>query len=337
VTRTRDSDTRDPSTDGLSGTQVGRARISTGQATIADWSQSAAPETFYDAAVILIAHPENRRLGNRFTLPPGGTLEIGRAPSAGVSLPEVPSLSRSHARLRYAGGKVSIEDLGSRNGTYVNDRPVRGVVELHSGDRFQVGSVHFKFLHERDVEHAYHEAIYQMVMRDGLTEIFNQRKFQEEGERETARALRHARPLTLVLFDIDHFKSVNDSYGHLCGDAVLKQMAARVNELLRPEQIFARIGGEEFAVLCPETDLDGATVLAGKLRELFEAAPFECGTATVGITCSFGVAGVGPEMRRLDDLIEATDRALYRAKNAGRNRVEIETPGAGRAESTDPE
>ena len=107
--------------------------------------------------------------------------------------------------------------------------------------------------------------------------------------------------------------------------------------LLRPEQIFARIGGEEFAVLCPETDLDGATVLAGKLRELFEAAPFECGTATVGITCSFGVAGVGAEMRRLDDLIEAADRALYRAKNGGRNRVEIETPGAGRAESTDPD
>lgn len=337
MTRSRDSDTRDPSTDGLSGTQVGRVRVSTGQATIADWSQAAPPETYYDAAVILIAHPENRRLGNRFTLPPGGTLEIGRAPSAGVSLPEVPSLSRSHARLRYAAGKVSIEDLGSRNGTYVNDRAVRGVVELHSGDRFQVGSVHFKFLHERDVEHAYHEAIYQMVMRDGLTEVFNQRKFQEEGEREIARALRHGRPLALVLFDIDHFKSVNDNYGHLCGDAVLKQMAARVNELLRPEQIFARIGGEEFAVLCPETDLDGATVMAGKLRELFEAAPFECGTATVGVTCSFGVAGVGPEMRRLDDLIEAADRALYRAKNGGRNRVEQELPGAGRAESTDPD
>ena len=324
MARTKDSDTRDPSTDGLSATKIGQVRRATDQHTVAEWAQAASPETYYEAAVILISHPENRRLGNRFTLAPGGTIDVGRSPAAGISLPEVPSLSRSHARLRYLGGRVTVEDLGSRNGTYVNDRQVRGVVELHTGDRFQVGSVHFKFLHERDVEHAYHEAIYQMVMRDGLTEVFNQRKFQEEGTRELARALRHGRPLTIVLFDIDHFKKVNDTHGHLCGDAVLKQIASRVNELLRPEQIFARIGGEEFAVLCPETDLEGATVLAEKMRELFEARSFECGTTPVSVTCSFGVAVAETEMRRLDDLVETADRALYRAKNEGRNRVVVE-------------
>ncbi len=322
--RPKDSDTRDPSTDGLSGTHVGQVRHNTDQATVAEWKNAVSPETYYEAAVILIAHPENKRLGNRFALAPGGTIDIGRSPSAAVSLPEVPSLSRSHARLRYLGGRVTVEDLGSRNGTFVNDRPVKGVVELHSGDRFQVGSVHFKFLHERDVEHAYHEAIYQMVMRDGLTEVFNQRKFQEEGARELARALRHVRPLTLVLFDIDHFKRVNDTHGHLCGDAVLKQIAARVNGLLRPEQIFARVGGEEFAVLCPETDFEGAAALAEKMRAIFEEAPFECGSVPIPVTCSFGVAGAEAAMRRLDDLVAAADRALYRAKNEGRNRVEIE-------------
>ncbi|HSM14543.1 MAG TPA: GGDEF domain-containing protein [Thermoanaerobaculia bacterium] len=327
----KDSDTRDPSTDGLSSTQVRqlREKLHTDQATVADWARQVGQETYFEAAVILIAHPENKRLGTRFTLAPGSTLDIGRSPSARVSLPEVPSLSRSHARLRYDRGQVMIEDLGSRNGTYVNDREVKSVVELHTGDRFQVGSVHFKFLHERDVEHAYHEAIYQMVMRDGLTEIFNQRKFQEEGARELARAQRHARPLSLILFDIDHFKQVNDTYGHLCGDAVLKQLSARVGELLRPEQIFARVGGEEFAVLSPETDLAGALTMADKIREIFAARHFDCGSAPVRVTCSFGVAVAQAGMRGLDDLVSAADRALYRAKNGGRNRVEQEPVAVG--------
>jgi diguanylate cyclase (GGDEF)-like protein len=327
MTRRPDSDTRDPSTDGLSATKVGQLRRPTAQLSARDLGQSVA-ESFYEAAVIVIAHPEDRRLGNRFALAPGATLEIGRSPAAQISLPEVPSLSRSHARLRYSGGHVTIEDLGSRNGTYVNDLPVEAATDLRSGDRFQVGSVHFKFLHDRDVEHAYHEAIYQMVMRDGLTEIFNQRKFLEEGERELARALRHDRPLTLILFDLDHFKDVNDTYGHLCGDAVLKQAAARVNGLLRPEQIFARIGGEEFAVLCPEIALDGARTLAEKLRALLSGRPFDWGVGAVAVTCSFGVAAADAGMEHLRDLVAVADRALYRAKAAGRDRVEIEPPAA---------
>ena len=118
---------------------------------------------------------------------------------------------------------------------------------------------------------------------------------------------------------------MNDTHGHLCGDAVLKQIAARVNEMLRPEQIFARIGGEEFAVLCPETDLEGATVMAEKMRSTFQERDFECGTTPISVTCSFGVAVAETEMRRLDDLVETADRALYRAKNEGRNRVVVES------------
>jgi len=325
----RDSDTHDPSTDSLSATHGGTTRVAADQATIAEWARSLPPETFYEAAVILIAHPENRRLGIRFALAPGGTLDIGRSPTAQISFPEVPSLSRAHARLRFAGGRVTIEDLGSRNGTFVNDRPVTGVVDLRSGDRFQVGSVHFKFLHERDVEHAYHEAIYQMVMRDGLTEVYNQRKFQEEATREFARAQRHDRPLALVLLDIDHFKQVNDTYGHLCGDAVLKQLAGRVSARLRPEQVFARLGGEEFGILCPETGVEGGMALAEKLRRVFEDEPFQAGATPFGVTCSFGVAGLAPGMSAFDDLVAAADAALYRAKREGRNRVETATPAPG--------
>jgi diguanylate cyclase (GGDEF)-like protein len=279
-----------------------------------------------EANVILIAHPENRTLGTRFRLRPGSVIEIGRSPTAEISFPEVLSISRTHARLEHQGSNVVIEDLGSTNGTYVNDRVIQKSQQLRSGDRFQVGAVHFKFLHERDVENAYHLAIYDLVMRDGLTEIFNKRKFEEEVEREVARASRYSRPLALILFDIDHFKAVNDTYGHLCGDYVLKQVAERVRTGLRAEQVFARVGGEEFVVLCPETNGDHARRLAEKLRDRLAAEPVEYAGFQVPVTCSFGVAELQPDMRDGTALYEASDRALYDSKQGGRNMVCIFAP-----------
>lgn len=281
------------------------------------------PTAIYEAAVILIAHPENRRLGARYRVSPGASIEVGRSPHAVISLPEVPSLSRNHARLRFVDGRVLLEDLGSRNGTFVNDRVLNGPAELRSGDRFQVGAVHFKFLHERDVEHAYYEAIYEMVARDGLTGVFNRRKFFDEGTREFARAQRYGRPLSILLLDIDHFKLVNDGYGHLGGDAVLKQFAARLQPLVRTEELFARLGGEEFAVLCPETDVDRARVLAEKLGELCRSQPFDCSGTPVPVSVSCGVAGVQPAMSRFEDLLRIADEALYQAKRDGRDRVVV--------------
>ena len=128
---------------------------------------------------------------------------------------------------------------------------------LRSGDRFQTAAVHFKFLHEQDVESAYHLAIYELVAKDGLTEIFNKRKFEEELQRELARAARHQRPLSLIIFDLDEFKAINDTYGHLCGDFILKQIASLARELVRPEQVLARVGGDEFVILAPETGSRG--------------------------------------------------------------------------------
>lgn len=281
------------------------------------------PAAVYEAAVILIAHPENRRLGARYRITPGAPIEVGRSPHAAISLPEVPSLSRNHARLRFDKGRVLLEDLGSRNGTFVNDRAVRGAAELRSGDRFQAGAVHFKFLHERDVEHAYYEAIYEMVARDGLTGVFNRRKFFEEGSREFARAQRYGRPLSVLLLDIDHFKGVNDQHGHLGGDAVLKQFAARLQPLVRTEELFARLGGEEFGVLCPETDAERAAVLAEKLGELCRGESFDCNGVPVAVTVSCGVAGVQPAMSRFEDLLRVADEALYQAKRDGRDRVVV--------------
>ncbi len=278
------------------------------------------------ADVILIAHPDDTGLGTRFRLPPQGELVIGRHLDASISLPEVRSLSRHHARLRYCGDRVEVQDLGSTNGTFVNDRLVESAETLHSGDRFQVGAAHFKFLHERDPEHAYHEAIHNLVVRDGLTEAFNRRKFEEEMAREFARASRHRRPLTLVLFDIDHFKDVNDTHGHLCGDFILQQIVQQTRRFLRTEQMLARVGGEEFAIAGPEIGLTGAVKLAERLRKFVAESEFEFGEASVRITCSFGVAQLVPTMKGPEDLFEAADQAMYQSKERGRNLVSCHVP-----------
>ena len=284
-----------------------------------------APHVQLEADVILIAHPENQRLGSRFRLSSGTTLEIGRSAAVGISLPEVMSISRKHARLRYSGRVVTVEDLGSTNGTYVNGQPVHGKVALRSGDRFQTAAVHFKFLHERDVENAYHLAIYELVSKDGLTEIYNKRKYEEEVQRELARAVRHQRPLSLIIFDLDEFKGINDTYGHLCGDFILKQIATLARELVRPEQILARVGGDEFVILAPETDASGARTLAHKLAERISGFDHQYGDVKIPVSCSFGVAELAPEMITPQALYQAADRALLRSKREGRRRITLDS------------
>jgi diguanylate cyclase (GGDEF)-like protein len=280
----------------------------------------------FEADIILIAHPDSQRLGTRYRLSPGTTLEVGRSSSVRISLPEVMSLSRKHARIRYTGSTVTVEDLGSTNGTYVNGQPIHGRSVLRSGDRFQTAAVHFKFLHEQDVENAYHLAIYELVTKDGLTETYNKRKYEEEFLREFSRSVRHRRPLSLIVFDLDEFKQINDTYGHLCGDFVLKQVASLARELVRPEQVLARVGGDEFVILAPETEAEGAETLATKLRDRIVGLDHRYGDVKINLTCSFGVAELAEGMTSPHDLYEAADSALLQAKRSGRNRVACYTP-----------
>ncbi|MCG6551949.1 MAG: diguanylate cyclase [Candidatus Magnetominusculus sp. LBB02] len=156
-----------------------------------------------------------------------------------------------------------------------------------------------------------------MATRDGLTNIYNRKKFDDELQKEIKRSLRYNNYLSLIIFDIDHFKSVNDTYGHPTGDLVLKEITRLVSENVRKYDIFARYGGEEFVILTPETNLAGAKELAEKLREIIQDNEFN----EVGkVTCSFGVS----EYVKEEDpagFVKKADYALYIAKNKGRNRV----------------
>lgn len=311
---------QDPPTDGGDGRGFYATPTHVGAAAGLD-KQEASADPALEANIILIAHPENRDLGRRFRLSPGSTLELGRVPEADVCLADNLSVSRRHARLNYGPEGVVLEDLGSKNGTFLNDRLVDAPTLLKSGDRFQVGTVHFKFLRQLDVEHAYHETIHHLVSRDGLTGAYNRRRYEEEAHREVARAGRYGRPLSLILFDLDEFKEINDRHGHLCGDAVLKQVVELASGFLRPEQVLARVGGEEFAILSPEVDIDRALILAEKLCRAIAQHEFACGSRRLQLTASFGVSALKRSITSAHRLYEAADRALYIAKQGGRNRV----------------
>ena len=258
-------------------------------------------------------------LGKRIPL---GTdeIECGRSAQTGIPLDD-DAVSRHHARFAWTGSGYLVADLGSTNGTFVNDASVRER-SLADGDQVKIGHTIFKFICGSNVELTYHETIYRLMTFDGLTQIHNKRSFEVVIEREVSRAHRYRRPLSLMLFDIDHFKRVNDACGHLAGDAVLRQLAALVSANIRREDILARVGGEEFALVVPEIALDAARVVGEKLRAVVERTPCRFEDATIPITASFGVAEVaaspptGPK-----ELYQLADAQLYAAKRGGRNRV----------------
>ncbi len=164
------------------------------------------------------------------------------------------------------------------------------------------------------------QALADLAARDPLTGLYNRRKLDENFRLEVERAGRYGRPFSAILFDIDHFKTVNDRYGHSAGDDVLVQMSAWLQAALRTTDIPGRWGGDEFLVLCPETGLDTALQLADRLRHDYEGYDFP---GAVRLTASFGVAA-HRSGRTDSDILQSADAALYRAKQGGRNRVEKE-------------
>jgi diguanylate cyclase (GGDEF)-like protein len=259
-----------------------------------------------------------KQLGRRWELR-GRTLSIGREEGNDLVI-ESDAVSRRHARVDVGEDDVTISDLGSTNGTYVNETPAKAT-PLNHGDLVKIGDTIFKYLAEGNLESAYHEEIYRLTIVDGLTEIHNKRYMLEYLDRELSRCLRYGRPLALVMFDLDHFKKVNDTFGHFAGDTVLRAVSAVVRDRIRREELFARYGGEEFAIVLPETPRDAALLFAEKVRLLVVENPVAFEAQQIPVTVSLGVGTISPTVKTVPDLIEAADKNLYKAKNQGRNRV----------------
>jgi diguanylate cyclase (GGDEF)-like protein len=248
-------------------------------------------------------------------------IRIGRAPDNEIVLDDDDGVSRWHVRLERRGDGLMLMDLGSTNGTLLNDNELVGVAELQNGDRFKVGATIFKYLQGTDIEAALHEQIYANTITDNLTQLFNKRHFEDELAREFSRSRRHDRPLGLMVIDIDHFKRVNDTYGHHLGDIALKAVADAIRSALRSGDIVARFGGEEIAVLLPETDLRRSVAAAEKVREAVAAHVIRFRNTQLQVTVSIGCAEFSETDTDARRFFERCDRKVYVAKDAGRNCV----------------
>jgi len=251
---------------------------------------------------------------------------IGRGQKAQIRLLD-DGISREHAQLVLQGERIVLQDLGSTNGTYCNGLKV-DKKELVDGDKILVGSTTIlKFTYHDNLDEIFQKQMYESALRDGLTKAFNKKYFTDRLESEFTFAVRHAAPLTLVLFDIDHFKRVNDTYGHQAGDQVLSEIATLLSGTLRAEDVFARYGGEEFGVICRGSDLMHGQIVGERLRKAVEGHRFVYENTHIPITISVGVAGLpNAAVKDVTELVEVADQALYKSKNAGRNRVTIHKP-----------
>jgi two-component system, cell cycle response regulator len=272
-----------------------------------------------DACLVHI-YPTGTNMGRRYSLV-DTILVIGRGDDCALKIQDN-SVSRRHAVIEPTTQGYMISDCGSTNGTFVNDALVSIPRALQDGDYVRVGNCLYRFLTGSNIELHYHEEIYRLTIIDALTETFNVRYFNEFLDREILRSQRHHRPLALLMFDIDKFKTFNDSHGHLCGDFVLREMCRRVREVSRKEDLFARYGGEEFACVLVETQLIDAIEVAERIRIAIQDSVFLYEGQQLKITISIGIAvttGLPPVAAA--ELIEQADQNLYLAKEQGRNRT----------------
>jgi diguanylate cyclase (GGDEF)-like protein len=265
-------------------------------------------------------------LGRVFPLVPGDNV-IGRSPQVGITLLDE-EVSRLHSCLRMETERgqvrrIVLEDLKSTNGTFLNGRPLLRPAELAAGDRVAVGSHILKLIAMDPLERAFHETLLDQSTRDPLTGLGNRAATLAELQSRFDLSRRHGRPISLIMCDLDHFKQINDQYGHGAGDIVLAGFGERVRQNLRGTDLAGRIGGEEFLLVLPETDLEGAMLLAERLRASLSDTPHVLPDGAIQVTCSLGVAQWIPEDKNAGALMGRADQALYAAKREGRNRVVV--------------
>jgi two-component system cell cycle response regulator len=268
------------------------------------------------AQLIVLAGPN---VGEMYEI--DSNLIIGRGREADVRV-QGDGISRKHATIRVSAEQVLFEDLGSTNGSFINGERVAHRV-LEEGDKIQIGtSVILKFTYHDELDEDFQRQMFESASRDALTQVYNKRFFMEQLSSEHAYAARHGSNLALLMFDLDHFKSVNDTHGHLAGDYVLAELTRVLMPAVRTEDIVARYGGEEFVVLSRTTAMAGAEHLAERLRRGVEQHQFCFAGKIIRVTVSIGICCMpSAAIAAAEDMIALADRALYEAKNGGRNRV----------------
>jgi two-component system, cell cycle response regulator len=255
-------------------------------------------------------------LGKTFTIEQP-VLTIGRSSQCDIQI-EDDNVSRKHAEINFRDGLVWLTDLQSTNGSYVNSKRV-SEVPLNDGDLVLIGRVLFKFIHSSLVENRFFGQMYSLATTDFLTGIANRQQIINLLEQEFNRARRYDRPLSILVYDIDRFKEINDTYGHLAGDQMLIESSRIVKDHLRVEDHYGRLGGDEFLIICPETPVEQALALGKRIQVVLSKTDFLVKEKIVFFTISVGAAALSLKVASPDEFSLLADQALYRAKNAGRN------------------
>jgi two-component system cell cycle response regulator len=258
------------------------------------------------------------------------TVIIGRNAGHPIMIQD-PSVSRNHVKLTKQGEEIWAEDLGSSNGTFVNDAKINGQVCLNDRDMLQIGNIVLKYCASDNLDVMIQDKIYRMATIDAGTQIYNKQYLMDALSSEVRYAKNTHRPLSIIYYDLDHFKKVNDNYGHNAGDVILKESAALVKSIVRKDDIFGRFGGEEFVIVLPNTDKTTAAEMAERVRKGMESHVFnlevqqENAKQTIQHrqTVSLGVSELEPQIKAATDFLESADQKLYNSKQTGRNRVTV--------------
>ena len=246
-------------------------------------------------------------------------VDIGREGCA-LTIPNE-NVSRRHAIVESIAGGYMIRDLGSTNGTFVNDSKIQ-VQALKDGDQIRIGKSVIKFLTTANPEHQYLKGMFKKLHTDALTGANNKRHFDESLPNLVNQALQGNKPLSLVVLDIDFFKKVNDTHGHAAGDFVLQKVSSTIDAQVREQDLFARVGGEEFCIILPGTPRAMAVGACELIRGTIEMTDFEYEGTRIPVTLSLGVAELDrAHAESYEALYKRADAKLYEAKRSGRNRV----------------
>lgn len=235
------------------------------------------------------------------------------------------SLSKRHGKLALRdSNEVVYEDLSSTNGTEVNGLliPANTPIKLKNNDQLKLGNVIFKFLEKGNIETIATKGTYDRTQIDPLTQAYNKGALMTTGEEVFKRAKLTNTAMTLIVFDLDHFKKINDTHGHPAGDYVLKELAAVIqNRLIRQGDFFARFGGEEFCLLLIGGTMQRGVEVAERIRITIEKNEFIFDGKKIPVTISAGVSTLEKTMNSWNELFEKADKAAYQSKAGGRNRV----------------
>jgi len=268
--------------------------------------------------VIVLGKP----FGKRFTLN-SKTMVIGRGSECEIPMLDS-SLSRAHAQvLKKESGRFYVSDLGSTNGTYLNDQQLTPgkAIEVKNGDLLKMGNMIFKFIGRGEIDNVFYKDIFYLASRDDLTGTLNRVSLRSCLEEGFHKARISKKLLSAIVLDLDHFKSVNDTYGHAAGDFVLKETVKVAQSVIRGNGFIGRFGGDEFVVVLWDTPLTNACIVAERIRSKIEKQSFTYEGKRIAVTVSLGVSSLDDSIRTIDSFFKRADEAQYKAKKNGGNQV----------------